>query len=138
MSVHPVVHPVRATLAGILLFVIGLAIAGGAYMNYSRERERLEAWLRADGEVVQVLHLSNGASRPVIAFTAGGDRYRFTASGRLAEHRYGIGDRVAVRYPIGDPSAAVIDSPALRWASITALALLARSPVTCSCTIFGP
>ena len=109
-------HPVRATLAGILLFVIGLAIGGGAWENYRRERERLAAWQRADGQVVQVLHLASG-NRPIVSFAAGaGERIRFTAMGRLAERTYQVGDHVPVLYPAVDPSAARIDSPALRWA----------------------
>lgn len=109
-------NAVRATLAGILLFVIGLAIGGGALENYRRERERLRGWQQAAGEVVQLFQVSGG-SRPVIAFTAaGGDRIRFTAAGPLATGRYKVGDPVRVVYPAADPSAARLDSPATRWA----------------------
>ena len=101
---------VRATLAGILLFVIGLAIAGGAFQNYRRERERLEGWDRAEGRVAQILHLSGGASRPVVSFTASnGDHIRFTAVGALTGRAYQVGDSVIVLYPRDDPSAARLE-----------------------------
>jgi hypothetical protein len=87
-------HPIRAALAGILLVAIGLAIGGGALQNYWRERERLQAWARTEGEVVQLLTASGGA-RPIVGFTTStGDRIRFTALN----------------------SAARIDSPVIRWA----------------------
>ena len=109
-------NPVRASAAGVLLFAIGVAIGGGAIMNYERERQRLLAWNRADGEVVQLLQVSGGRARPIVSFaTAGGDRIRFTAMGRTADRNYQLGERVPVIYPIGDPAAARIDSPALRW-----------------------
>jgi hypothetical protein len=109
-------HPVRATLAGILLFVIGLAIGIGAIENFRRERDRLQGWTRAEGEVVQVLQVS-GRSRAVVGFTAaGGDRIRFTDPGGAGRRDYRVGERVPVLYPVVDPSAARLDSPAIRWA----------------------
>ncbi len=109
-------NPVRATLAGVLLFALGVAIGGGAIMNYERERQRLLAWNRAEGEVVQLLQVSGGRARPIVSFATGsGDRIRFTAMGRTADRQYRIGERVPVIYPIADPAAARIDSPALRW-----------------------
>ncbi len=110
-------HPVRATLAGLLLFVIGLAIGGGAFESFQRERERLGGWQRTDGEVVQLITGTAGAAHPVIGFTAaGGDRIRFTAMGSLGKREYQLGDRVPVLYPLTDPSGARIDQPLLRWA----------------------
>jgi hypothetical protein len=109
-------YPIRAALAGVLLFVVGLAIGGGAFESFRREGERLQGWQRADGQVVQVLH-AGGTARPVVGFTAsGGDRIQFTATGFSAARSYRIGDTVPVLYPIADPSAARIDSPVLRWA----------------------
>jgi hypothetical protein len=109
-------NPVRATLAGILLFIIGIAIGGGAFENYRREREQLLVWNHADGQVMQLLTTSSGM-RPVVGFTTvSGDRIRFTASGPGADRTYRVGDPVAVLYPIVDPSAARIDVPARRWA----------------------
>ena len=110
-------YSVRATLAGVLLFVIGVAIGGGAYENYRRERDRLLAWVQAEGEVVQLLTTSEGKSRPVVGFqTKTGDRIRFTPTGRAADRSYKSGDRVTVLYPAADPAAARIESPARRWA----------------------
>lgn len=110
-------YPVRATMAGLLLFVIGLAIGGGAFENFQRERERLEGWQRVDGEVVQLIASSSGPARPVIGFTAaGGDRIRFTAMGPLGSHQYRVGDQVPVLYPLTDPAGARIDQPILHWA----------------------
>ena len=71
-------HPIGATLAGTLLFVIGLAIAAGTYENAWKERERRQHFLHAEGTVVAVL--GTGASaRPVVAFTSSsGDHLSFT------------------------------------------------------------
>ena len=114
------VHPLRATLAGILLFVLGLAIGGGAFESYRRERDQLTAWLGADGQVVQLLTLQGGRGRAVVSYTtAAGDRIRFTAPpDRLTRRAYRVGDTVRVLYPIADPFAARIDSPVLRWARV--------------------
>ena len=110
-------YPVRATLAGVLLFVIGIAIGGGAYENYRRERDGLMAWVQADGEVVQLLTSPEGTSRPVVGFkTNTGDRIRFTPTGQGANRSYKTGDRVRVLYPAADPTAARIDRPTVRWA----------------------
>ena len=76
-------YSVRATLAGVLLFVIGVAIAGGAYENYRREQDNLLAWVRVDGEVVQLETTAEGESRPVVGFkTNSGDLIRFRPTGR--------------------------------------------------------
>jgi hypothetical protein len=110
-------YPVRATLAGVLLFVIGVAIAGGAYENYRREQDNLLAWVRVDGEVVQLETTAEGESRPVVGFkTNSGDLIRFRPTGRDNTASYKVGDRVPLLYPAADPGAARIDSPARRWA----------------------
>jgi hypothetical protein len=110
-------HPVRATLAGVLLFVIGVAIGGGAYENYRREQENLLAWVRVDGEVVQMETTADGRPRPVIGFqTNSGDLIRLRPTAREATASYKVGDRVPLLYPAADPGAARIDRPALRWA----------------------
>jgi hypothetical protein len=110
-------YPVRATLAGVLLFVIGVAIAGGAYENYRRERDGLLAWVQADGEVVDVLTSAEGQPRPVIRFkTNTGDLIRFRPTGPAANNSYTVGEHVPVLYPAADPNAARIDRPAIRWA----------------------
>src|SRR3954471_21810272 len=111
-------YPVRATLAGVLLFVIGLAIAGGTVMSERRDRERREAWVKADGTVVDVLPgAPGGAPRPVVSFTtAEGERIRFTPIGRTGWRTPAAGAAVHVIYPIGLPEQARIDPRGIRWA----------------------
>ena len=110
-------YPVRATLAGVLLFVIGVAIGAGAYENYRRERDRLQAWVQADGEVVELLTSAEGKTRPVVRFkTNAGNLMRFWPTGPGANHSYKVGDRVPVLYPAADPGAARVDTPGIRWA----------------------
>ena len=107
-------HPLRATLAGVLLFAIGAAIGAGALMNYQRERDNLEGWTRANGQVMQLLDTSSG-QRPIVGFTApDGTRVRFTALAARGSS-YRVGDPVTVMFPSGDPSAARIDQPLMRW-----------------------
>jgi len=107
-------HPLRATLAGVLLFAIGAAIGAGAVMNYQRERDNLAGWTRTNGQVMQLLETSRG-QRPVIGFTApDGSRMRFTALAASGTS-YRVGDAVTVVYPADDPSGARLDSPVLRW-----------------------
>ncbi len=48
-------HPLKAASAGILLFIIGLAIAGGVDHVNRQEQEQLRGWRRADGTVVELL-----------------------------------------------------------------------------------
>jgi hypothetical protein len=110
-------YPVRATLAGVLLFVIGMAIAGSTVISERRERERRRAWAHAAGTVVDTLPAPpNGSPRPVVAFdTPEGERIRFTPPARSGSQPLKVGDAVPVMYPIGLPSEARIDPRALRW-----------------------
>ena len=48
-------YPLRAAFAGVLLFAIGLAIAGGLLRTNLQDRENLREWSRADGTVVELL-----------------------------------------------------------------------------------
>jgi len=110
-------YPVRATLAGVLLFVIGLGIAGSTVITERRDREQRRAWLKADGKVVDTLPGPPGGSpRPVISFdTPEGERIRFTPSLRGSWGTPARGDAVRVIYPIGLPNEARIDPRAIRW-----------------------
>ena len=110
-------YPVRATLAGVLLFAIGMAIAGSTVISERRDREQRRAWVSASGTVVEVLPgPPNGPARPVVAFdTAEGERIRFTPIARSGWRRLQPGDAVAVIYPFGLPNEARIDPRALRW-----------------------
>ena len=110
-------YPVRATLAGVLLFVIGMAIAGSTVMTERRERERRQAWVTAPGTVVDVLPgPAGGSPRPVVSFaTAEGERIRFTPLTQTWWQTLQVGDAVSVIYPIGLPNQARIDPRAIRW-----------------------
>jgi hypothetical protein len=110
-------YPVRATLAGVLLFVIGLGIAGSTVISERRDRERRLAWVKAAGTVVDMLPgPADGSPRPVVSFeTPEGDRVRFTPKGPSGWGAPAIGDAVPVIYPFGLPGEARIDPRAVRW-----------------------
>ena len=104
-------HPLGATIAGVLLFAIGLAIAAGTYESSWKERARRQQLLKAEGKVVAVVGGTN-AGRPVVAFaTASGERLSFTDR-RSAP--YALGERVTVLYPPENPIAAIIDEGGVR------------------------
>ena len=106
-------------MAGILLFVIGLAIAGGAYQVNEREQEQLRGWRRADGTVVELLRrrTANGEVLvPLIAFkTASGERVSVTVSEPGTDSPYYINAAVKVLYHPDHPQDAAIDTSARRW-----------------------
>ena len=109
-------YPVRATLAGVLLFVIGMAIGGSTIITERRDRERRDAWVEAQGTVVDMLPgPADGASRPVVSFeTPERERIRFTPMGRGTWRSPKVGDVVPVIYPIGLPDQARIDPRSIR------------------------
>jgi hypothetical protein len=106
-------HPLSATLAGLLLFIIGLGIAGGVYQIDSKERQLRRGWIRADGTVVQVLKrqtLDGPVFSPLIVFqTTSGDRVSFTARVSNETQQHAIGETIQVLYPPEHPEAAEID-----------------------------
>ncbi|SRR5258708_3243171 len=112
-------HPLKAAFAGILLFVIGLAMAGGVYQVNSQERERLRGWRRADGTVVELLKRPSpegGALVPLIAFTtAGGERVSFTTNAGAKASPFYVTAPVKVMYHPGHPEDATIDTSSRRW-----------------------
>ena len=118
--------PIRATLAGVLLFIIGLAIAASTIIGEWRDRGVREAWITVNGTVVDMLPgPANGSPRPVVAFdTPDGERIRFTPIGRATWRAPKVGDTVPVLYPFGLPSQARIDPRAFRWVR-TGIALAA-------------
>lgn len=113
-------YPVRATLAGVLLFVIGMAIAGSTLITEWRDRERREGWAAASGTVVDTLPgPAGGSPRPVVSFeTPEGERIRFTSLTRSTWRAPKMGDAVPVIYPIGFPQEARIDPRAIRWTRV--------------------
>jgi hypothetical protein len=117
-------YPVRATLAGVLLFIVGLAIGGSTVITELRDREQREAWVHVNGTVVDSLPgPANGSPRPVVSFdTPEGERIRFTPIGRSTWRTPNVGDTVPVLYPIGLPDQARIDPRSIRWTR-TAIAL---------------
>ena len=110
-------YPVRATLAGVLLFIVGLAIGGSAVITELRDRERREAWVQVNGTVVDSLPgPADGSPRPVVSFdTPEGERIRFTPMGRSTWRAPNVGDTVPVMYPVGLPDQARIDPRSIRW-----------------------
>src|SRR5829696_4905152 len=106
-------YPLRAATAGVLLFVIGLAIGGGAWQVARQESARLEGWHRADGTVVELLKRRTTDGEvlvPLIAFTsASGDRISFTAPPNRSAPSY-ITGTVKVLYHPSHPQDATIDT----------------------------
>ena len=111
-------YPLRAGFAGILLFVIGLAMAGGVFQVNRQEQEQLLGWQRADGTVVERLtRRSPDGDRqiPLIAFTTpAGERISFTAKPSSGVPYY-VNDPVKVLYHPTHPQDAVIDMSTRRW-----------------------
>lgn len=106
-------HPLGATFAGLLLFVIGLGIAGGVYEIDSKERQLRRGWVRSEGTVVQVVkrQAPQGAVfAPLVVFqTQAGTRVSFTARVGNESQRHAIGEKIPVVYPPEHPEDAEID-----------------------------
>jgi hypothetical protein len=112
------VYPMRAAFAGVLLFIIGLAIAGGVYQVNRQEQEQLRGWRRVDGTVVELLKRPSPEGDvpvPLIAFTtAGADRVSFTANVKTQSPYY-VNAPVKILYHPDHPQDAMIDTTARRW-----------------------
>ena len=112
-------YPLRAAFAGVLLFAIGLAIAGGLLRTNLQDRENLREWSRADGTVVELLERRSAegdVTVPLIAFTsASGDRVSFTAGTDVKGASVYINAPVKVLYRAGNPQEALIDPSGRRW-----------------------
>ncbi len=111
-------YPLRAAFAGILLFVIGLAMAGGTYQINRQEQERIRGWRRADGTVIELLKRPSpggGVLIPLIAFTtAAGERVSVTLDPG-SDSTYYVTAPLKVLYRPDHPQDAVIDTTARRW-----------------------
>jgi hypothetical protein len=127
-------YPLRAAFAGVLLFVIGLGIAGGTLQVNRLEWDQLRGWRRADGTVVELLKrrtMDGEVLVPLVAFkTASGDRVSFTLSEPGPDSPYYINAAVKVLYHPDHPQDALIDTRSRRWtrnalAGTAALILLA-------------
>ncbi len=112
-------YPLRAVLAGVLLFAIGLAILGGTYQTYREEQERMRGWLRANGTVIELMKRrtrSGDVMVPLVAFaTASGERVSFTADPGGDSSTYYAKTEVGVLYHPGHPQDALIDLRSRRW-----------------------
>jgi hypothetical protein len=117
-------HHLGASIAGVLLFAMGVAIAAGTYEAYSKDRGARERLLVADGTVVAVIGQGRSV-RPVVAFvTSAGEHLSFTGK---APGSFASGNRVQVLYPPQNPVAAIVDDRASirsRALLTTAVALL--------------
>src|SRR5207244_2172218 len=108
-------YPLRAAFAGVLLFVLGLGIAGGVWRTNADDQERLRGWRRADGTVVERLKRRSPEGDipiPLIAFiTASGERVSFTPVTDGSSPYY-IDAPVKVIYHPDHPQDALIDTSA--------------------------
>jgi hypothetical protein len=113
-------HPLGATFAGLLLFVIGVGIAVTAYEIDRRERDARRGTIAADGQVITVLHRQTedgDAYAPLIAFsTRTGERVSFTGPATADPSVYWIGQTLRIMYPPWDPAHAMLDRRGRRYA----------------------
>lgn len=112
-------YPLRAALAGVLLFAIGLAIAGGAYRAYRQDQGKLAGWRTADGVVIDLIKRRTPEGEvmgPLIAFTtAAGERVSFTSDQSRAGAPLYVDAQVSVLYHPGQPQDALLDQRGRRW-----------------------
>jgi hypothetical protein len=113
-------HPVGAAYAGILLFIVGIAIGGWTLEINWREAEQFQDWPRADGTVTAVFG-AGSATRALVSFsTPSGDRVNFTTQPNLRS-RFAPGDMVPVLYsPVKSTDALVDPRPARRTRNLLA------------------
>lgn len=106
-------YPLRAAFAGVLLFATGVAIGVTLLRTHLEDRERLRAWSRADGTVIELLERRSAEGEvtvPLVAFTsASGDRVSFTAGTDVTGAGVYINAPVKVLYRPENPQQALID-----------------------------
>jgi len=106
-------YPLGATIAGVVLFVVGMGLAGGVYQINVKERDLRRGWISTEGTVAEVMKRPTiGGDRfsPLVVFqTSSGTRVSFTASMTEETPSFAIGDKIAVRYPPTLPEGAEID-----------------------------
>jgi hypothetical protein len=110
-------NPVGATIAGLVLFIVGLAVGVGVLESDRRDRQRQEGAIRAEGTVIAQIKQQTSDGRayaPVIVFsTASGERVSFTAHA-FDPSKYPLGAKVPVLYQPGNPAGGQIDTSTLR------------------------
>jgi hypothetical protein len=108
-------YPLRAAMAGVFLFAIGIALGAGLlYMN-EQEDARLEGWERAEGLVTDVTAMASGErvmQRTAFA-TASGERISITVA-TPRRSAASVNDKVSVLYPPEEPQRAVVENPTRR------------------------
>ena len=112
-------YPLRAAFSGVLLFVIGLGLAGGMLRINQQDQERLRGWSRADGTVIELLKrrtAEGDVTVPLIAFTAlSGERVSFTSATKNTGAPLYINAPIKVLYRLENPQEALIDTSSRRW-----------------------
>ena len=103
----------------MLLFVVGLGLAGGVYTVNTKERELRAGWIAAEGTVAEVVK-RRGADGdrfvPLVVFqTRTGNRVSFTGARAVETPHFAVGEQVRVRYPPPFPERAEIDYRRERW-----------------------
>jgi|SRR5262245_10008954 len=110
-------HPLGATIAGILLFTVGLALGGGLIYLNVQERERFADWSRAEGTVTEVLRHTSPSGDvflPRVVFTTkSGTRVSFTLPA-ARRSPYAVNDTVPVLYLDFDPKTAIVEDVSRR------------------------
>ena len=111
--------PLAATIAGVLLFAVGLAIGAGLILVNRQEEEALAGWQRARGTVIDLLKrrtIDGEVVTPLVAFTTtAGERISFTAAPSRESSQYWVTASVPVLYEPSRPQEARIDARSRRW-----------------------
>lgn len=118
-----------------LLFIfIGILLLVGSLLLYLRQRTFLARTIVAQGEVVELLPISQSGDyvvkrtesgiklekkylfRPVLRFeTQSGEAVEFTANLSMRPAAYRVGEQVELRYDPANPRQAVINRPLYLW-----------------------
>jgi hypothetical protein len=106
-------NTLRAAIAGLVLFVVGLVLGGGALEVDRRDREVRSGLLSAEGTVVAQIKRQTPEGptfAPLISFvTAAGERISFTGNATDTS-TYHLGAKVPVLYEPGNPAGARINT----------------------------
>lgn len=113
-------HPLTAAYAGVLLIIIGIAMAVYVWELNRREADQIIGWEHTSGAVTTVFGSGSNTHAMISFSVAGGDRINFTARPAVF-YRLKAGDTVPVIYPPFNPTHAVIDPARARlWRNVLA------------------